>query len=278
MPTTRRTIVLAGILAGFAAASRALPGTETLVQRDWLARGAMGSALIHFPPPSATGLAPVLFVFHGEDTTIPKTADTAGFHEPMTKAARTWAFHELWPEAIVVYPQSMWLPAPGDAGSLIPHWEESPGGADYDLGLFDAILASLIKESHADSRRVYAMGYSNGGSFTYVLWAQRGDLLAAVAPCAAITSSLLPALKPKPFFAVAGENDQTLKFSWQKGVIGTLLRRNECDATQPLKPRVVTHPSRIGAPVMTLIHGGGHELPPEVPAMIVAFFKAQARP
>ena len=55
---------------------------------------------------------------------------------------------------------------------------------DRDLKFFDAMLADLIKEGRVDERRVYATGHSNGGAFTYLLWAERGDVFAAFAPSA----------------------------------------------------------------------------------------------
>ena len=46
-----------------------------------------------------------------------------------------------------------------------------------------------------DPRRVYAMGHSNGGGFTYVLWAARGDRFAAYGPS---SSGALPARARPP--------------------------------------------------------------------------------
>jgi polyhydroxybutyrate depolymerase len=65
-------------------------------------------------------------------------------------------------------------------------WQKTFGDQnDRDLKFFDAVLATLKKDCRIDEKRVYATGHSNGGAFTYLLWAARGDVFAAVAPCAA---------------------------------------------------------------------------------------------
>jgi len=55
-----------------------------------------------------------------------------------------------------------------------------------------------------DQNRVYATGYSNGGAFTYLLWAARGDRFAAFAPSAAVVGRPIARPKPKPVMHLAG--------------------------------------------------------------------------
>ena len=40
---------------------------------------------------------------------------------------------------------------------------------------FDEVLASVKKDYKVDNKRIYVTGHSNGGSFTYILWAVRDD-------------------------------------------------------------------------------------------------------
>ena len=56
---------------------------------------------------------------------------------------------------------------------------------DRDLKFVDAILKTLREKYKVDDRRIFATGHSNGGGFTYLLWAARGKELAAIAPVAA---------------------------------------------------------------------------------------------
>ena len=126
-----------------------------------------------------------------------------------------------------------------------------------------------------DGKRIYATGHSNGGGFTYLLWAARGDTFAAVAPCAAAAPALLGKLKPKPVLHLAGESDPLVKFSWQKQTMDGLRKLNQCGEGQPWEKSCTLYPSKIGAPVVTFIHPGGHGLPAEATMVIVKFFKEQ---
>ncbi len=237
------------------------------IRREWKIDGIMREALIALPPQATTQTIPVIFAFHGHGGTA-------------RNAARAWSYHTLWPDALVVYPQG--LPTPGtltDPNGQQPGWQTAAGDQDdRDLKFFDAMLVSLRKDYHLDERRIFVTGHSNGGSFTYLLWAQRGDVFAAVAPSSAVDAKSLSKFKPKPVFHVAGEADPLVKFAWQKRMIVALLRLNQCEPAASLKPGLVTHGSKIGAPVVTFIHAGGHEFPAEAPAAIVSFFKEHSKP
>jgi polyhydroxybutyrate depolymerase len=143
------------------------------------------------------------------------------------------------------------------------------------LKFFDAMLASLRKNYHVDDKRIFVTGHSNGGGFSYLLWAKRGDQIAAVAPCAAAALKFLGELKPKPVFHLAGENDPLVRFAWQKTTMDAVRKINQCGEGQALGSYCTLYPSPIGGPVVTYIHQGGHEMPPDAPAKIVKFFKEQ---
>jgi polyhydroxybutyrate depolymerase len=259
----RRLAACAFIVTALGAARAA----DMPVRREWTVDGVTREALVCLPANATTQPTPVIFAFHGHGGTA-------------RNAARNWAYQTLWPDALVVYPQG--LDTPGrltDPAGAKPGWQAAAGDqGDRDLKFFDAMLASLRKDFRVDDRRIYSTGHSNGGGFTYLLWAERGEVFAAVAPSSAVGAKSLPKLKPKPVFHVAGESDPLVKFAWQRQMLTALLRLNQCEPTPPLKPGLVTHASRIGAPVVTFIHIGGHEFPPEAPPLIVAFFKEHAKP
>lgn len=239
---------------------------ETLQRREIVVDGVKREALLHAPEKAKTDPSPVIFGFHGHGGN-------------MNNAARQYHFHTLWPEAIVIYPQG--LNTPGkltDPEGRKPGWQSGPGDqGDRDLKFFDAMLAELHKDFKIDDKRVYSSGHSNGGGFTYLLWAMRGEKFAAVAPSASAASQSMSLLKPKPVLHVAGENDPLVKFAWQKAMIEAVRKLNQCGEGQPweLDKNCTLYPSPIGAPVITAIHPGTHTYPDQAPAVIVKFFKSQ---
>lgn len=243
-------------------------GSEALSPRQWTVEGVKRQALVYVPPKAAAEAAPVVFVFHGHGG-------------GMNNTARSFHLHQLWPEAIVVYPQG--LNTPGrltDPEGKKPGWQHAAGDhGDRDLKFFDAMLESLKKDYQVDEKRIYSTGHSNGGGFTYLLWAARGDRLAAVAPSASAAGARLQsALKPKPALHIAGEQDPLVKFAWQKATMDALRQLNQCGEGQPDGKWCMVYESKIGAPLVTCIHPGQHQFIPEAPALIVKFFKQHAKP
>jgi polyhydroxybutyrate depolymerase len=189
--------------------------------------------------------------------------------------ARSIEIWRGWPEAISVYMQG--LKTPGqltDPAGKLPGWQAKAGDqGDRDLKFFDAVLARLRADYKVDDKRIYATGHSNGGGFTYLLWAERGDVFAAVAPSAAV-ARYVDKLKPKPVLHLAGSKDPLVKFTWQERMMDALRRVNGCVATgQPWGDGCTMYSSSKGTPVVTFIHPGGHEFVPEATPRIVKFFK-----
>jgi polyhydroxybutyrate depolymerase len=199
----------------------------------------------------------------------------------MNNSARSYQIHTLWPEAIVVYPQGL-----NTAGKLTdpegkkPGWQHGAGAeGDRDLKFFDAMLAQTRERLKVDENRIYSTGHSNGGGFTYLLMATRGDVFAAFAPSASAAGSARKMIKPKPVLHIAGENDPLVKFAWQEAMIAALREINQCGEGRPweLDANCTIYPSKIGAPLITAIHPGDHKYPAQAPAVIVKFFKSQVK-
>jgi len=236
------------------------------VRREWTVDGLTREALLAVPADAKTRPTPVIFAFHGHGGN-------------MRASARKFDCHTLWPEALVVYPQG--VPTPGrltDPEGRKTGWQSAAGDhGDRDLKFFDAILAALRQEFRVDDRRVCVTGHSNGGGFTYLLWSTRGEQLAAVAPCAAVFREART-LAPKPVLHLAGEKDPLVKYAWQQAMIEAVKKINQCGAGQPWGEFCTRYPSAVNAPVVTYIHLGGHEIPAGTPAVIVRFFREQAKP
>ena len=242
---------------------------EAPARREWTVDGVVREALIYVPAQAKPNAAPVVFAFHGHGGS-------------MHNAARSFGYHTIWPDAIVVYMQG--LNTPGrltDPEGKKPGWQSGIGDqGDRDLKFFDALLASLQRDYQVDAKRLYATGHSNGGGFTYLLWAARGDKFAAFAPSAAAAARSLSQLKPKSVLHVAGENDALVKFAWQQQTMNALRKLNQCGEGQPWgkEKGCMLYPSKLGAPVVTFIHPGTHQFPATAPAIIVKFFKEHSLP
>lgn len=255
------TLGTAGAALGAGAAG------DAPARRDWTVGGVTRQALVYTPAQAKSTASPIIFAFHGHGGNLANTA-------------RTSPYHQLWPEAIVVYPQG--LNTPGrltDPEGKKPGWQHSIGvQEDRDLKFFDAMLASLRRDYHVDDKRIYATGHSNGGGFTYLLWAARGDQFAAFAPSAAVAERQLASLKPKPVLHIAGKKDPLVKFEWQERTIAALKNLNQCGPGQPWEKIGTLYPSKVGAPVVTIIHPGTHQYLSEAPVLIAKFFQEHVKP
>jgi polyhydroxybutyrate depolymerase len=225
--------------------------------------GASREALIYAPASAKATPAPVVFVFHGHGGNS-------------RQVARTFAMNRHWPEAISVHMQG--LNTPGrltDPEGRRPGWQSGAGDqGDRDLKFFDALLARLKQDYKVDAQRIYSTGHSNGGAFTYLLWAERPDVLAAVAPSAAAGRRVAGRLKPKPAMHLAGEKDPLVKFEWQKAMMEFVRKTNGCDSEgKPWDKFCTVYPSKTGTPLVTFIHPGGHEFHRDAAPLIAKFFK-----
>jgi polyhydroxybutyrate depolymerase len=257
------TVALLSLIGSAASASAQSVRSSAFESWEFRVEGLKRETLAYIPPTAKEKLTPVIFVFHGH----------GGRSQ---NATRTFPMNREWPEAISIYMQG--LNTPGrltDPEGKVPGWQKSLGDQnDRDLKFFDAVLARLRKDYKVDSKRIFSTGHSNGGAFTYLLWAERGDVLAAVAPSAGMSVESIPKLKPKPVMHIAGEKDPLVKFEWQEKTIAADRKLNECESEGKLWANNCTlYPSKSGMPVIAYIHPGGHIVPSTAPALIVKFFK-----
>ncbi|HEX4412720.1 MAG TPA: hypothetical protein VH107_03770 [Lacipirellulaceae bacterium] len=233
----------------------------------WDVAGTKREALVYPPTSSPTSpKAPLVFIFHGHGGT-PRNI------------ARSMHVQEIWPEAIVVYPAGIPTITKIDPKGEKPGWQRAPGDNDNrDLKFFDAMLASLQKKFSVDDQRIYAAGFSNGSLFTFLLMSQRPKEIAAFAACAGPPSGGATLSTPKPIFIIAGEKDPIVPIAAQHASIDLVRRLNGAGeaAKGGVDGLTVYKTSDHGAPVQTLIHPGGHQIPAEAPKLIVKFFRENA--
>lgn len=226
--------------------------------------GTKREALV-FPGEGAAprGGRPLILAFHGHGGN-------------MNHSARSFGVQRVWPEATVIYPQGLPTSGMTDPEGRKNGWQQNLGqNDDRDLKFVDAILA---KHPEIDHKRIFAMGHSNGGRFTYILWTKRPEVFAAYGPSGSPATGMLRALKPASAFCTAGEKDPLIPYFGQKRSIDYIARLIGVDATKAkVDGYVRIAPGRGGLELGTYVHPGGHEYPPEAAAATVEFFKRHSK-
>lgn len=218
-----------------------------------------------FAPSQSSSHPPLVFGFHGHGGNS-------------RNAARSFQMHKEWPEAVVVYMQG--LPTAvqrTDPEGKRAGWQIAAGqNGDRDLKFFDAVYTDVTKRFGVDLDRVYAMGHSNGGRFTYLLMQLRGSRFAAFAPSG--SPSPVIGMSIKPVFHIAGEKDPLVNFSGQSQTLDLIKKRNGCDRGIKTGKYTTLYKGKDGNDVVAYFHPGGHEYPrSDAPALIVDFFKSHTR-
>lgn len=142
------------LLLAFFFASLARPVAARRIPWEGGVDGIKRTALIEVGKDATTTPSPLVFVFHG----------FFGSQEDLT----TVGLARAWPEATFVYPQGLlWQRWDGAIGA---GWQTYPGQFDdRDVRFVDLLIKEVSAAYRVDPRRVYATGFSNGGSFTNVL-------------------------------------------------------------------------------------------------------------
>ncbi len=234
----------------------------------WTVDGVEREALVFAPRSNDRERAkpPLVFVFHGHGGS-------------MRSAARSFALHRSMPEAVVVYPQGLRTPTARDPEGQRAGWQTQEGEqGDRDLRFVDAMLADF----DVDRLHVHATGHSNGGGFTYLLYATRSETFASIAPSSSGAARKLAGREPiaRPILHLAGRNDEVVSFDNQQRTIEALVRAAQAGDGEPwTEVRGATlHRAKNGAHVATWFHDGGHELPDEGWRAVAAFLRRTPMP
>jgi poly(3-hydroxybutyrate) depolymerase len=104
---------------------------------------------------------PLIFAFHGLGGDY--TRWTEGYYDLQEVVGE---------DAILVYPNAL-------LKNDLPQWDY-----DTDLAFFDDLYAELEANLCFDTRKVFAVGHSNGAGRAHVLGCKRGNILRAIGPVA----------------------------------------------------------------------------------------------
>ena len=236
------------------------PGRHTIsLDVDGIARTA-----VLVVPSAVSAPAPLVFVFHGHG------GSGAGIEGRVQ-------IEQRWPDAIVVYPDGL-VGHKGitDPQGVRPGWQVAPGGeGDRDLAFYDTLLATIRSKLPVDGDRIYVMGHSNGSAFASLLLNQRGDSIAATANLSAQPGPALLATDPvRSMFMSMGETDAIVPFDQQQPSIPLAEQKLGVDTANPtvdgyLRSERGPHNLELA----TYVHPGGHDVPADVPPLVVAFFR-----
>src|SRR5581483_8438041 len=218
-------------------------------------------ALVFAPTAGGHAKSPLIFGFHGHGGSP-------------AASVRGMAFQNAWPDALVVYPQGLPIATNVDPQGIKPGWQRSAGEVgDRDLKFVDQMVATLREKYSIDDHRIFAVGFSNGAFFTYLLWAQRPQLFTGFAPVAGLFTFAGEPKVPKPAVLIGGERDQLVKIDKLQVAMRAVRRLNGCaeqgEACGPLCTRFA---SSKNAPLVNVIHPNGHIYPPRATQVIVDFF------
>ncbi|MBQ8853637.1 MAG: prolyl oligopeptidase family serine peptidase [Alistipes sp.] len=214
-----------------------------------------------YAPQSQKSAAPLVFVFHGRGG-------------DMHTVSQKIDIHNHWSEAIVVYPQGMWCEGGyRDGFGWVVSDTDDEG---RDIRFFDVLLEFIEKNYSVDADNIFATGHSNGGGFTYALWAFRGDKFKGFAPSAAGTRRLGENAKkrmPKPVLIIGGSEDDVVRIEGIRREIEKVKQLNGCTEQSKFLKTATLYRGKGGADVAVVIHPSGHQFQSALVPEVVAFFK-----
>jgi polyhydroxybutyrate depolymerase len=177
--------------------------TAGLNDRSFVHDGNSRNYNIYIPTTENNDSLPLVFNFHGfggDANSYMQTADLRSIAEVE--------------KFILIYPQGTSLNGYSHWNAALPS-ATNKSSAD-DIGFIHSLYTSLLGELNIDERKVYAIGYSNGGMFSYALACYRENFITAVVSVSGVmldtTSSCTPS-QPASVMHIHGENDTVIPYN-----------------------------------------------------------------
>ncbi len=237
----------------------------------------------YYAPPGVEK-RPLIFVLHGAGGTAQSLSNSLHIE---TLAAEK--------QFIVVYPDGFekhWNDLRG-----IPEWTAHTRNVD-DIAFFSALIDRFIAGHHADPKRVFVTGISNGGLMSHRIGCELAGKVAAIAPVVRtftvkLSEGCKPA-RPLPVMMFFGTADKLVPFEGGMQKMGSIetpvlsaqqtidrwVALDGCTGKPPaLRPTQVYSACRGGAQVVAHIReGAGHSWPKDATPLILEFFARHPMP
>jgi len=198
---------------------------------------------------------PLIFAFHG----------AGGNYTAFTENTVYDLHAVVGEEAILVYPNAY------SHTSDFPRWDYNE-----DLVFFDDLYNELALNLCFDTRKVFAVGHSDGAGFANALGCRRGDVLRAIAPVAGGLLEYSDCIGQVAVIQVQGANDVYVPPGMVKPGRDYWIAINSC-SKETTTPGSYPACEEYGGcdtdfPVQYCEHDGGHEWPGFAGAAIKNFF------
>lgn len=230
---------------------------------------------------------PLIFGIHGLNmNNVWAAHDNSGFQ----------LIQETKNEALLIYPQG--LPANGQSrppssesqwGTADSNWGGPPPNANpqrlaADLAFFDAMFEHVTTNYCVDTKRVFAVGFSQGGFMTNTLGCERASMFRALAPVAGwgpngSQPSCRDASAAHALIQTQGDTDGTVTPMLGQATRDFWRNRNGCQATTTPSATygngcVEYQGCAEGKPVVYCTHPGGHNVPSGTGGRAWRFFQS----
>lgn len=229
------------------------------------------SYIVHYPQIELDGLYPVVIALHGGMGNAKNMQSTTGFDE----LAEEKGFIAVYPEGVsgrIFKKRRTWNA--GDCCGLAVK-----KNAD-DVTFLSQMIDELVIKHHADPKRIYVTGMSNGAMMAYRLACEIPEKITAIAPVAGtLALESCGVSKDIPILHMHGENDRNVPLNGGKGEksvagvshrsvfegLGNISKSRGCGSpeTVPIKDsiKLLKYSCSSGADIKLVTVSGGHVWP-----------------
>jgi polyhydroxybutyrate depolymerase len=189
----------------------------------------------------------------------------------MVYAARRYRIPAAWPQAIVVYPQGLPTMTSLDPKGSNNGWEVRASESNKDVQFFDEMLKSIENKYKVNKSKIFVMGHSNGGFFSYTLWALRANEIAGFGVFEGSKFLGVNLTVPKPLFVTIGDQDPLVPPKKQRDSMQAAIDLDGGSSGTPAGANETLFKGK--QPVMLWAYHGGHDFQRDAVQPMVDFWK-----